>query len=229
MWMIPMSYCPNRWFLDHVTFIQKNNNKKHLPTFFVYFGSNPSNPCHVAWPFPSDWHPGQVLPLQVQEGSDTCVPLALRAPLALHIHQPVSHSAGRFIINSCWLVKSGPGHGVRPRTRAHPHTRTHTDIFIFTAKTLLPWVDFKGHEPILFAWMMDTHPKAEMHPHWSRSQHPVAVSLFLSWCLTHEPKLCAFCLHVKNFCAVRPGREKRVCKCGASAAGPLPCVFVMPV
>lgn len=93
----------------------------------------------------SDWHPGQPLPLRVQWGSDTCVAWALRVPSALHIHQLVSLSAGQFIINSCWLVKSGPGRG------------THTYIYIHCEDPLAmdgfqrPWTHplslNDGHSP----------------------------------------------------------------------------------
>lgn len=185
-----------------------------------FFGSIPSNPCPVA----SDWHPGQPLPLQVQWRSDTCVAWALHAPSALHIHWPVFLSAGQFIINSCWLVKSGPGHGSR------------TYIYIH-CEDPLPWMDFRGHEPILFSRMTDTHLKTQMHtqptPTTFFSPISLPVAFFSpSFSLLFSPSFSTFCLHVRKFCIKSSpsglGGGNMKMKCGHGWPFLL-CVFVIPV
>lgn len=102
----------------------------------------------VALPVLVDWRPGRPRPVHGQWGSDTCAAWTLHLLSSLHIHQPVSLSAGPFIINSCWLVKAA---------LAVERAR----VFIFAAMRPLPWVDLRGREPTLFPWLMDTHLKAQ--------------------------------------------------------------------
>lgn len=145
----------------------------------------------------SDWHPGQPLPLWVQWGSDTCVAWVLCVPSALHIHQPVSLSAGQFIINSCWLVKSGPGRG------------THTYIYIHCEDPLAmdgfqrPWTHplslNDGHSPE----SSNTYSVNLLSPYHlflllslRFLAHSVSLHLFFLFSLL----LSTFCHHVRNFC-----------------------------
>lgn len=207
-----------------------NSNKKvHFrvsQTAVFWFHSKKSPSCCLA--SASDWHPGQPLPLRVQWGSDTCVAWALCAPSALHIHQPVSLSAGQFIINSCWLVKSGPGRG------------THTYIYIHCEDPLAmdgfqrPW----------------THPLSLNDGHSPESSNTYSVNLlspsppspssFLSLPLTWFLSLSFFSSSscsapsatMSGTFALSPVRlacEEAVWKWSVAVAGPLLCVFVMPV
>lgn len=139
-----------------------------------WVSSRPSQSCCLV--STCDWHPGQPLPVHVQWGSDTCVARALRIPSALHIHQLVCLSAGRFIINSCWLVKSGPGCG------------THTYIYIHCEEPLAvdgfqrPWTHplflNDGHSP--------ESSNADSFNLFSPSHHLSLASLLIGFCF-HLP------------------------------------------
>ncbi len=186
--------------------LNKKVNFHVSQTAVFWVSSKQSLSCCLACA--SDWHPGQPLPLRVRWGSDTCVALALCVPSALHIHQPVSLSAGQFIINSCWLVKSGPGRG------------THTYIYIHCEDPLAmdgfqrPWTHplslNDGHSPE----SSNTYsvnllsPSHYLPPSFSFSP----ISLFLLSLL-----LSTFCHHVRNFCiksspsGLRGGNMKMKC------------------
>lgn len=188
------------------------------------FGSIPNNPRSVA----CDWHPGQTVPLQVPWGSDTCVAQALRAPSALHIHQPVSLSAGQFIINSCWLVKSGPGRGTHIYLYSLWRPHCHGWISEAMNSSSFPewWTLTWKLKYILSQPALANPPPPHLSLGFELIQFlclpPLLFSLLLS----------TFCHHVRNFC-INTGpsglRQGSVWKWSAAMAGPLLCVFVMPV
>lgn len=193
------------------------------------FWVNSKRSLSCCLPGAGDWHPGQPLPLRVQWGSDTCVAWTLRAPSVLHIHQPVSLSAGQFIINSCWLVKSGPGRG------------THTYIYIHCEDPLAmdgfqrPWTHplslNDGHSPESSnIYVVKLLSPSHQLPHPSLSSlslslsHSVSLHLFFLFTLL----LSTFCHHVRNKSSpsgLWGGGVKMKSGCGWPFAMCLSCLF----
>lgn len=109
-----------------------------------WFGSIPSNPAlllgQCKWLTPRS---APATPSAVGVWHLCC--MGLYAPSFLHIHQPVSLSAGQFIINSCCLVKSGPGCGTHTYIYIHCEDPFAMDGFQRPWTQPLPLND--GHSP----------------------------------------------------------------------------------
>lgn len=214
-------------------FLALPSNKKvnfHVSQTAVFWVNSKQSPsCCLAGA--SDWHPGQPLPLRVQWGSDTCVARALRAPSALHIHQPVSLSAGQFIINSCWLVKSGPGRGTHTYIYIHCEDPLAMDGFQRPWTHPLPLND--GHSPessntyLVNLLSPSLPPPSSSLPLLLPRSLSFSASLYFSSPSRSAPS--ATMSGTFALSPVRLAREEAIWKWSVAAAGPVLCVFVMPV
>lgn len=211
-WTLSCVSGPDDDFLP-ITFLLSHQIKKFIRIWVKphIFGPAPSHACPVAWPV-------LVIDTQVSPCHSVCsggltlvFAWAPRVPSALHIHQLVSLSAGQFIINSCWLVKSGPGRG------------THTYIYIHCEDPLAvdgfqrPWT-----HPLP---LNDGHSPESSNTYSVNLLPPSPSSLTLSCFFPHSvslpflvpPLLSTFCHHVRNFCiksspsGLRGGNMKMKC------------------
>lgn len=154
--------------------------------------------------------------------------MGLYAPSVLHIHQAVSLSAGQFIINSCWLVRSGPDCGTHTYIYIHCEDPFAMDGFQRPWTQPLPLND--GHSP-----ESSIHTQSTCSRHPTTFLSPLSISLLLPClfsvsCSLFSSRLCSapsaamsgtFALSKSSPSGLRGGNMKM--KCGHG------CLFAMCV